>query len=140
MTVQIDKHGEFATLQSWIDNATFFLGGNSYTCVDTKGRPCYTGRDMQRAHDEDTFPVSFGPRLDKVRRLKWGRILGDYATVACEFSATICGKTLSIYREHWDGSFSTIFTKRMTCPDHGKEVARKWFRKRGVLEDRAVRA
>lgn len=139
MTVQIEKRGEFATFQAWVNNATFCLGGNSYTCVDTKGRVCHNGGDMQRAHDEGAFPVSFGPRLDKVKRLVWSKV-GDYPSVtACEFVVTIIGHTLAIYREQWDGTHTTIFAIRTNTWKHAKSVARKWLRKRGVLEDKAVR-
>lgn len=139
MTVQIEKRGEFHSHQHWVNKASSWLPGTGYTCVDTKGRVCHNGGDMQRAHDEGAFPVSFGPRLDKVKRLEWFNVDSGQVAKACEFDAVFsltdtAGPTIRILRDH-----RCIFGKKVNGEKHGKDVARKWFRKRGVLEDKAVR-
>ena len=59
--------GEFRDHQDWVNFAhkrlTVAIDSNGHQlkaiCVDTLGRRCANGRDMQRAHDEGTFPVRY---------------------------------------------------------------------------------
>jgi hypothetical protein len=55
----------FGTFQEWVNKASSWLTRHPRyhperfraICFDTKGRLCSNGGDMQRAKDEDAFPV-----------------------------------------------------------------------------------
>jgi protein gp37 len=54
---------QFPCFQTWVNKADSWVRGG--ICLDAKGRECRIGRDMQRAHDEGTFPVTIMHRVGK---------------------------------------------------------------------------
>ncbi len=52
-----EADGEFTSFQQWVDKAASWIGGTGAKCYDAKGRRCRKGGDLQRAHDEEAFPV-----------------------------------------------------------------------------------
>lgn len=56
--------GRFSSFTQWANKANSWIGGSAAVCIDAKGRVCRNGKDMQRAHDEGAFPVSWHVPLD----------------------------------------------------------------------------
>lgn len=54
-----DPDGQFHCFETWVCKATSWIGGEDALCVDARDRICRNGGDMQRARDEDAFPVRF---------------------------------------------------------------------------------
>lgn len=54
-----EPDGEFHTFITWVNKACSWIGGTNPLCLDAKDRVCLSGADMQRARDEDAFPVRF---------------------------------------------------------------------------------
>lgn len=52
-----EADGEFSTHMKWVNHASSWIGGTGAKTFDAKDRPCRSGADMQRARDEDAFPV-----------------------------------------------------------------------------------
>lgn len=54
-----EPDGEFHSFITWVNEAGSWIGGTNPLCADAKDRICRNGADMQRARDEDAFPVRF---------------------------------------------------------------------------------
>lgn len=52
-----EPDGEFTSHIQWLNKASSWIGWTGAKTFDAKGRPCRNGGDMQRAKDEDAFPV-----------------------------------------------------------------------------------
>ena len=57
----------FWNFQVWVNKATSWIGGMKppAVCIDTQGRICRIGKDMQRVHDEGAFPVAIAQKVGK---------------------------------------------------------------------------
>lgn len=49
--------GQFDSFVTWVHKAASWIGWTGAKCFDAKHRPCRNGADMQRARDENAFPV-----------------------------------------------------------------------------------
>lgn len=54
-----EPDGNFHSFTTWVNKAASWIGGTNPLCVDAKDRICHNGADMQRARDENAFPVRF---------------------------------------------------------------------------------
>ena len=52
-----EADGEFTSFIQWVNKASSWIGYTGAKCYDKLGRRCRNGGDMQRARDEDAFPV-----------------------------------------------------------------------------------
>lgn len=72
-----EPDGSFSSMVTWVNKATSWIGGKNALCVDAKNRICRSGGDMQRAHDENAFPVRFyygaGGETEDEQRKSWAR-------------------------------------------------------------------
>lgn len=51
--------GEFKTFDSWVNNATWRIGGKNALCLDAKDRVCEIGKHFMMARDEAAFPIRY---------------------------------------------------------------------------------
>jgi hypothetical protein len=52
-----EADGEFTSFIQWVNKASSWIGYTGAKCYDKLDRRCRNGGDMQRARDEDAFPV-----------------------------------------------------------------------------------
>jgi len=52
-----EADGEFSSFTQWVNKASSWIGYTGAKCYDAHNRPCRNGGDMQRARDENAFPV-----------------------------------------------------------------------------------
>jgi hypothetical protein len=62
VTIEAEFICEFPTFMSWVNNASFYLGGydkrfDTILCVDKNGCQCHIGKQFMYARDNDLFPV-----------------------------------------------------------------------------------